>query len=323
MSNEITVERRGDALVPVAESFRQDLLEYPEKRQLVISVRIAEEKTDEMRAWLWYLVKKLREAGAWDGDSESLMDHLKIHAGYFATIAGAPTFPPEIVDLAQGLLDEIKTRREAVAESPRWPDGPQSVMPESLYDGTIETLARAIVEAGPRVHFVPKSIARGAITHQNMSRLVERIEHYIGSEWGIDVSEFKKKRQEATGSRTETPTEASKPEPTTRQQLEASTLYEALCAFGFELAMIDKWDMPGVDGLKGYWDKAKKTKRIKHLYEIAPKAMKALYELAELNARGMAIDYDDSVRAIAKVEVEDAMRERIDAMKERIEAAGT
>jgi len=175
MSNEITVERRGDTLVPVAESFRQDLLEYPEKRQLVVSIRLAEEKTDEMRAWLWYLVKKVREAGAWDGDSESCMDHLKIMSGYFATIAGAPTFSVDITAMANAVLAGYG----------------------NCLSPDMEAVCNAVIEAGPRLHYVPKSIARGAISHQNMSRLVERIEHYIGTEWGIDVSQFK--RQEATG----------------------------------------------------------------------------------------------------------------------------
>lgn len=293
MSGEITVTRVGDTLVPVAASFADDLREFPEKRQLVITVRLAEEKTDEMRAWLWYLVKKLREAGAWDGDSETLMDHLKIHAGYFGTIAGAPTFGEEITALATETLDD-------------------SADLGGSHGQDVATLCRAIIEAGPRLHYVPKSIARGAINHQNMSRLVERIEHYIGDEWGINVDEFRKDRGMAgRGSATsgpaqhgdagEQPAQPTKSEQaeTARAQLERQALHDALLAFGFELGLIDKWDMPGVEGLKGYWEKARATKRIKALYAQAPAAMKALYDLAELNARGLAQGYDDEVRSIA------------------------
>jgi hypothetical protein len=280
-ANDLMMERKGDSLTPVAEQFRTELHAFPEKRQLVVNVRLAEDKTDEMRAWLWYLVKKLREAGVWDGDAESCMDHLKINTGYFATIVGAPTFGEDVIRNAQYVITFAGGHR-----------------PE--YDDIAKGLATAIIEAGPRQHYVPKSIARGAISAQNMSRLVERIEHYVATHWGVDPNQFKKERAP------EKPEEASTKNPTTREQLEHATLHDQLVALGFELGMIDKWDMPGVEGLRHYWEKAKKTKRIKALYAEVPNGIKALYDMAELNARGLTEKYDDEVRAIAT----DAVRNR-------------
>lgn len=279
MTTDIMVERHGDTLVPVAEQFREALHGFPEKRQLVITVRLAEDKSDAMRAWLWALVHNLIDAGCWDGDAESLMDHLKIQAGYFSTIVGAPTFGEETIRLAEESL-----RKDT--------------------DKLHKLLAKAIIEAGPRLHYVPRSISRGSISASNLSRLINRIELYVGEKWAINPEQWRTSRREplpVASGMPEAPAQPAEPESPPGSSMEVSSIVmmEALNAMGFELGFA------AADGLvpfENYWQKAKETKRVRELHKRFPDAVKKLHDLAGRKANGEveALDFDEQVRFISR-----------------------
>ena len=169
-SLDITVIRRGDHLTASAPVFDEDIRSLPEGQEFHCS--IYRERNPEQHRFFFAILHEMIDAGLWDGDIESLLEQIKIGTGHFRVVIGAPQFAPIVTDLA----------REVLANG-------------HADEGVIK-MANAIANAGPRMHFIPKSIAFAKLSQDDFQKFLRRVERYIAKEFGVDVEELIKRAKE-------------------------------------------------------------------------------------------------------------------------------
>lgn len=84
MASEIVLRRSGDRLIPVTEWDRENLLEYPEGRDL--TVRISRTRSAKQHRLFWALMQKTVDNHPYYLRPEQLVEWLKIRLGYVEEI---------------------------------------------------------------------------------------------------------------------------------------------------------------------------------------------------------------------------------------------
>lgn len=79
MSARLNMRRVGDALIPVANAFLEELRTIPQGKEVIVNVLMA--RNPRQDRWFHAMLGEVVKAGAWDGDKESLKKWLKFATG--------------------------------------------------------------------------------------------------------------------------------------------------------------------------------------------------------------------------------------------------
>lgn len=158
----LTVIRRGDALVPAAQMWLDELHKIPEGESASISWHRVRSLPHHRR--FFAKLRKLCQAGAWDAGEDSLLSYLKLGIGYVHTVIDNSSSM-----VSGGIL--------AIAEKMVAKYGPASD------EGR---LARFVISiAGPKSFLIPKSINFETLDQTAFGDFEKRSDEFFALKFGI------------------------------------------------------------------------------------------------------------------------------------------
>jgi hypothetical protein len=107
---EVTMKRKGDNLVATSEMFHQDVMNIPEDKEVFVTIRMA--RNPAQHRWFFGVLGQMVKAGVWDGDVDSLLEHIKIAVGHVSKVihwTGEVYY--SIKSIAFASMDQLKFSR--------------------------------------------------------------------------------------------------------------------------------------------------------------------------------------------------------------------
>lgn len=104
-------EKKGMSIVPLDDSGADILKQYPDGKRLVATLHVP--RNEKHFRLFQILVKKIIEAGAWDGSKDTLTDYIKYATGHVYTFVDPDTGKTIIVtkSLKAESMDDVAFRQ--------------------------------------------------------------------------------------------------------------------------------------------------------------------------------------------------------------------